>query len=107
MGRFKDDQRILMWDLYNEPTNGGLGAASFPLLKKVISWAHSISPSQPLTVDIWNRDKRLNDIALAASDVISFHNYGNKETLLNQIKDLKKYNRPVICTEWMNRPAGL
>ncbi|MEO5594168.1 MAG: cellulase family glycosylhydrolase, partial [Chitinophagaceae bacterium] len=105
MGRFKDDQRVMMWDLYNEPTNGGLGSASFPLLKKVISWARTINPSQPLTVDIWNQDKRLNEIALAGSDVISFHNYGNREVLLNQIKDLKKYNRPVICTEWMNRPA--
>jgi hypothetical protein len=106
MGRFKDDQRILMWDLYNEPTNGGLGSASFPLLKKVISWARTINPQQPLTVDIWNQDKRLNDIALAASDIISFHNYGNKEALQKQINELKKYRRPLICTEWMNRPAG-
>ncbi len=106
IGRFKDDGRILLWDLYNEPTNGGLGSASFPLLKKVVAWARTINPSQPLTVDIWNRDKRLNEIALAASDIISFHNYGNKEALQNQITELKKYNRPVICTEWMNRPAG-
>ena len=51
------------------------------------------------------RDKRLNEIVLAASDVISFHNYGNRDILLAQIKDLKKYNRPLICSEWMNRPA--
>ncbi|MEP6748794.1 MAG: cellulase family glycosylhydrolase [Bacteroidota bacterium] len=106
MERFKNDQRILMWDLYNEPTNGGLGSASFPLLKKVVGWARNVNPSQPLTVDIWNGDKRLNEIVLAASDVITFHNYGNKEVLLRQIKELRKYNRPLICTEWMNRPAG-
>lgn len=106
IGRFKNDSRILLWDLYNEPTNGGLGTASFPLLKKVINWAHTINPSQPLTIDIWNNNTRLNDIALAASDVITFHNYGNKEELIKQIKDLKQYNRPVICTEWMNRPNG-
>lgn len=106
IARFKDDPRIALWDLYNEPTNGGLGSASFPLLKKVVAWARAVNPSQPLTIDIWNRDKRLNDIALAASDVISFHNYGNKETLQNQISELKKYNRPLVCTEWMNRPAG-
>jgi hypothetical protein len=106
INRFKNDNRILMWDLYNEPTNGGLGAASLPLLKKVIVWARTVSPSQPLTIGVWNADARLNEIVLAASDIISFHNYGNRDVLLNQIHALKKYNRPLICTEWMNRPAG-
>ena len=104
--KFKNDPRILMWDLYNEPTNGGLGTATFPLLKKVISWARSVNPSQPLTIDFFDNNKRLNDIVAAASDVITFHNYGNKDQLQNQINDLRKYNRPIICTEWMNRPNG-
>ncbi len=102
--RFKNDSRILFWDLYNEPTNGGLGSATFPLLKKVIMCARKVNPSQPVSIDVWNNNQRLNDIALAGSDIISFHNYGNKEALQQQINDLKKYNRPMICTEWMNRP---
>jgi hypothetical protein len=106
MNRFKNDDRILLWDLYNEPTNGGLGSASFPLLKKVITWARSVAPTQPISVDVWNNDKRLNDIAIPASDVITFHNYGNKDLLVKQINDLRQYNRPLICTEWMNRPSG-
>ena len=106
MSRFKEDSRILFWDLYNEPTNGGLGSASFPLLKKVVTWARFINPSQPVSIDIWNNDTRLNDIAIAASDIITFHNYGNKEVLTKQIADLRKYNRPIINTEWMNRPNG-
>ncbi|MEO5592298.1 MAG: cellulase family glycosylhydrolase [Chitinophagaceae bacterium] len=106
IGQFKNDPRILLWDLYNEPTNGGMGSATFPLLKKVITWARTIDPSQPLSIDIWNNDKRLNDIAIPASDVITFHNYSNKEGLEKQINDLKQYNRPLICTEWMNRPNG-
>ena len=106
IGRFKNDDRILLWDLYNEPTNGGLGSASFPLLKKVIGWARFINPSQPVSIDVWNDDKRLNDIVIPASDVITFHNYQSKEGLIKQISELKKYNRPIICTEWMNRPAG-
>lgn len=104
MQKFKNDDRILFWDLYNEPTNGGLGTASFPLLKKVIAWAREVNPSQPLTVDVFDKNARLNDIIFAASDIITFHNYENKEVLLAQIKELKKHNRPVICTEWMNRP---
>ena len=106
IGHFKNDPRILLWDLYNEPTNGGLGSASFPLLKKVIAWARSIDPVQPISIDVWNNDKRLNDIVIPASDVITFHNYGNKEALEKQINDLKQYHRPIICTEWMNRPNG-
>ncbi len=104
--KFKNDPRILFWDLYNEPTNGGLGNMTLPLLKKVVAAARSVNPSQPLSIDIWNDNKRLNDIVFAASDIISFHNYGNKETLQAQITELKKHNRPVINTEWMNRPNG-
>eukprot|EP01036_Dinobryon_divergens_P060382 gene60382-80535_t len=106
LGTFKNDPAILLWDLYNEPTNGGLGSATFPLLRKTIKWAREVNPSQPVSIDVWNGDKRLNDIALPASDIITFHNYGNKEALTKQIKELQQYNRPIICTEWMNRPHG-
>lgn len=106
MGRFKNDPRIFIWDLYNEPTNGGLGTTSLPLLEKVVRWAREVNPSQPVTIDVWNRNKRLNDIAIPASDIISFHNYGIKADLVKQIAELKQYNRPVINTEWMNRAAG-
>ncbi|WP_158559230.1 cellulase family glycosylhydrolase [Deminuibacter soli] len=104
IGRFKNDQRILFWDLYNEPTNGGLGSATFPLLKKVIAWARTVNPDQPLSIDVFDNNPRLNAIIYAASDIITFHNYGNKEILQKQINELKQHNRPVICTEWMNRP---
>ncbi len=106
IGRFKNDQRILFWDLYNEPTNGGLGTMTLPLLKKVVTAVREINPSQPLSIDVWNDNKRLNDIVFAASDIISFHNYGNKEQLIKEITELKKHNRPLINTEWMNRPNG-
>lgn len=106
ISRFKNDTRILFWDLYNEPTNGGLGTTTLPLLKKVIAAARLVNPSQPLSIDVWNENKRLNDIVFAASDIITFHNYGNKDVLIKEINELKKRNRPVICTEWMNRPNG-
>ena len=47
MGRFKNDNRILLWDLYNEPTNGGLGDRSMPLVRKVFAWAKEVDPVQP------------------------------------------------------------
>lgn len=106
IGHFKNDDRILFWDLYNEPTNGGLGSASFPLLKKVVAAAREVNPSQPLTIDVFDRNKRLNDIIFAASDLITFHNYDSKDEVIKQIADLRQHNRPVVCTEWMNRPRG-
>ena len=63
-----------------------LGTTTFPLLKKVVAAARSVNPSQPLSIDVWNENKRLNDIVFAASDIISFHNYGNKEALLGTDK---------------------
>ncbi|RYF86781.1 MAG: hypothetical protein EOO00_12940, partial [Chitinophagaceae bacterium] len=103
VSHFKDDQRILFWDLYNEPTNGGLGSASFPLLIKVVNAARSVNPSQPISVDVWDRNARLNEIVYAASDIITFHNYDNRDGLLKHIKELKQRKRPLINTEWMNR----
>ena len=46
---FKDDKRIAIWDLYNEPGNSGYGNRSMPLLKKVFSWAWEIRPSHRIT----------------------------------------------------------
>lgn len=105
INRFKDDPRIMLWDLYNEPTNGGLGNTTLPLLQQVIQWAREIDPKQPLSVGVFDTNPKLNEIILANSDVITFHNYGNQQNLLNQINELKQHKRPIINTEWMNRPA--
>ena len=100
---FRNDPRVWVWDLYNEPTNGGLGDISLPLVKKVIAWAREADPKQPLTIAQWNGNKALNEIIFANSDIIAFHNYSDAENLRNQLQDLKKHNRPIINTEWLNR----
>jgi len=102
--RFKNDKRILMWDLYNEPANSGYGMGSFPLLKKVFEWAWAVRPSQPLTVGIWFMEyPEINKYQLEHSDVISFHNYSDTNSLKKAIDSLQKTGRPVICTEYMAR----
>jgi hypothetical protein len=100
---FSQDNRILLWDLYNEPGNNENGEKSLPLVKKVFEWARSARPSQPLSVGIWFDIPALNEFQLAASDIITFHNYHPANNLENQIADLKRYGRPLICTEWMSR----
>lgn len=108
ISRFKDDKRIFLWDLYNEPTSSGLGHRSFALLEKTFAWAREVDPSQPLSSGIWNKDRALNAILLANSDVVTFHYYENREKTARRIDEIVKMagGRPVICTEWMNRPLG-
>jgi len=103
---FKDDPRVWVWDLYNEPTNGGLGDVSLPLVEKVGAWAREVAPSQPLTIGQWNGNARLNDIIYRHSDVITFHDYGGPDRLAGHIGELKRQGRPLICTEWLNRGRG-
>jgi hypothetical protein len=101
---FKDDQRIVMWDLYNEPGNSGYGIESLPLLKKVFEWAWEMRPIQPLSVGVWNASlTEMNKFQLEHSDIISYHNYSGPENHQNAIDTLKKYNRPLVCTEYMAR----
>jgi hypothetical protein len=103
---FANDTRILLWDLYNEPGNSKNEEKSLPFLKSVFEWARDVNPSQPLTAGVWFENKPLNDFQLAASDVITFHNYRPPAELEPTIAELKAYNRPVICTEWMARTCG-
>lgn len=101
---FKDDKRVAMWDLYNEPGNSGYGNKSMPLLKKVFEWGWEIRPSQPLSVGVWNRGlSDLNKFQIENSDVITYHNYDAPEKHQAAIDTLKRYGRPLVCTEYMAR----
>jgi hypothetical protein len=83
-----------------------MDTASLPLLKKAFTWVRSANPTQPLTAGLWFDNKPLNAFQLGASDVITFHNYEDVESLARQIKALKAHGRPVICTEYMARSRG-
>lgn len=101
---FKDDDRVLVWDLYNEPGNGNQLTKSLPLLKKVFQWAREVNPSQPLTSGIWRLDfYELNRYQLENSDIISYHCYLNAERHQDWIHLLNLQERPLLCTEWMGR----
>lgn len=101
---FKDDDRVVIWDLYNEPGNTKHGNASLPLLKNVFKWAREINPSQPLTVGVWRLDlEDLNTFQLRNSDIITYHQYENPEKHMVWLGLLKTYGRPMICTEYMGR----
>jgi hypothetical protein len=101
---FGKDQRIVLWDLYNEPGNSNYRNKSMPLLKKVFHWGREVNPTQPLTAGVWS--KSLVDLTayqLTNSDVISYHNYENEKDHQLAIDSLRKFGRPLICTEYMAR----
>jgi len=125
VGSFANDTRVLAWDVWNEPDNEGGGhyQAREPkhknelvakLLPQVFAWARSASPSQPLTSGVWHDDDwsdaaRLNAVErtqLEQSDVISFHNYDWPEQFAARVRQLEKYGRPLLCTEYMARGNG-
>jgi hypothetical protein len=125
---FANDDRILAWDLWNEP--GGVSDNNYPseelkakdkiariavLLPQVFEWAREAKPTQPLTSGVWDVDTfsdspnlgELQPIQLRESDIITFHNYGWPESFQQEVAWLKqKYHRPVICTEYMARSRG-
>jgi hypothetical protein len=121
VGAFKNDKRILAWDVWNEPdnTNGSSYGTSEPinkvelvnkLLPQVFAWARSANPSQPLTSGVWkgdySADAKLDatqKIQLENSDIITFHNYDDGTEFEKRIKWLERYNRPILCTEYMAR----
>ena len=131
VGRFKDDRRVQVWDLWNEPDNmndnsyghkklklepeaGRKHEATLALLKKTFGWAREAQASQPLTSGPWihfrimDPSKRIpiERLQLEESDVITFHSYGKTDEVKQWVSALKKYNRPILCTEYMARPTG-
>lgn len=122
VGAFADDPRVLAWDVWNEPNNGGGDKPQdIPskvkrvdeLLPEAFAWARSAKPTQPLTSGVWegnwtdpSKESETIKIQLAESDVLTFHNYDWPEGFEKRILELRRYHRPIICTEYMARGAG-
>lgn len=110
VGKYKDDPRIWLWDLYNEPGHNGRDEVSIDNLRRIFEEARSVDPSQPLTSCVWNNIKTASELlpieklAIELSDVVSFHSYAPYTDNIEILAHLKSYNRPVFCTEWLHRP---
>lgn len=122
--RFGGDSRIHAWDLFNEPDQRNAiswarlevsdkTAKADGLLNKVFDWCQDVDPDQPLTAGVFvgvsgavERVSRINRTMLSRSDVISFHCYGPRKRLNTTIDHLERYERPLLCTEWLARSMG-
>ncbi|MDE1238197.1 cellulase family glycosylhydrolase [Vibrio aestuarianus] len=131
IGTYRNDARILLWDLYNEPTNRAiltLGKEEYfdesldpmatRLMEKAFDWARDEEPTQPLTVGGWHGDSTvetsnmpffahpMDQKAFELSDIVSYHAYTTAEKMSDMIQFLEKFERPLMCTEWLARHIG-
>jgi len=123
VGSFARDPRILAWDLWNEPDNGGGDPSArvaqkerlvTELLPRLYDWAQSVDPTQPLTSGVWNGEhwdqpttlNAVQKVQLTRSDVNSFHDYSWPETFALRARQMLSFGRPVLCTEYMARGNG-
>jgi len=124
VGAFAKDERVLGWDIWNEPDNGNGGSYKdlepknknelvIALLPQAFAWARSAHPTQPLTSGVWKGDWSVPEklepgakIQIEMSDVISFHSYDKPEVFEKRVRSLQQYHRPLLCTEYMARGNG-
>ncbi|KZS53496.1 cellulase family glycosylhydrolase [Mycobacterium ostraviense] len=123
LSQFRSDDRVLGWDLWNEPDNPARPYRSVEradkqervaeLLPEVFQWARSVDPSQPLTSGVWHgrwanprRRSTICAIQLDNADVVSFHCYGTPAVFESRIAELLPLRRPILCTEYLARPLG-
>lgn len=124
LDKFGKDERILGWDIWNEPDN--MTGPSYqkvelpnkveyvlPLLKQSFQWARSTNPLQPLTSGVWLGNwehfdslNAIQKVQITESDIISFHNYDSAAEFEKRILWLQPYGKPLLCTEYMARPNG-
>lgn len=118
---FAEDDRVLIWDIFNEPDNPNVSAygdieskdkaeLALRLLKKSFEWAREAGPSQPITSGVWRGDYSdpknlapMDSFMLYNSDINSFHQYEGPEEFTEVMNHLKQYERPLLCTEYMAR----
>ncbi len=115
---FGRDDRILIWNIWNEAGNSQRMEKSVPLMTKVFGWMREEDVMQPLTADVWGAGAdhpygwlknpgiyaEVERRAIELSDIISFHFYGDYSHARIYIAQLREFGRPLINTEWLHRP---
>jgi beta-galactosidase/beta-glucuronidase len=111
--RYKNDERVIIWNIFNEIGNGLRGMLSVPAMEKFFEIARSCDPIQPLTADAWTVNKTRDPIirapelrAIELSDIISYHDYRPFAESVAILDVLKEFGRPLINTEWLHRMQG-
>src|SRR5262249_51486035 len=124
LSQFRKDERVLGWDIWNEPDNPARVYRDVErkdkfervadLLGLAFGWARGVDPIQPLTSGVWadgewgdpQRRSTIANIQLDNSDVITFHCYDGPAAFEARIAELSPLGRPILCTEYLARTLG-
>ncbi len=118
---FRNDERVIMWDLWNEPAMYDTETPKImETIRQVAQWCREEGCTQAITSSIvWDSGNGSDggkyatqrNAAEAEMDIHNFHDYGMQENhsanvgiVVNRLKKIS--DRPIICTEVLTRPNG-
>ena len=110
VGTHKDDQRIVMWDVMNEPTCTSFYKADsdkrliHEFLLHFLDYVKAQQPSQPRTVGLMSSSEL--PLVQERVDVLGFHNYTRElREDIRRVREMgRKLGKPVILNEVVMRP---
>lgn len=121
---FADDERIVLWDIWNEPSftiDNPETIRELEWIEKMVHWCREENLCQPITSSIiWDPDRDA-DVSSetwkkraqveAMMDIHNFHSYdcarnfgAEIDYTIDRIRKIS--NRPIVCTEAMIRVNG-
>ena len=99
VGDHATDNRILAWDLCNEPHNSGNFQLIIEWLTHTYNMCKKMGVSQPVSVSVQGGIEQLRTVG-AISDLFLIHPYFSKmETLIEAVDFAKQQNKGVLATE--------
>lgn len=119
---FRGDERIIMWDIWNEPLMSGENCAKqMEWIRKIAQWCREEGCTQAITSSIlWdpeisaateNSYTAVRRAAEKEMDLHNFHDYAMQEGhssninyVINRFKKID--NRPLVCTECLTHTNG-
>lgn len=121
---FRNDERIVLWDIWNEPNmNDANTAEIMSWIAKMVQWCREEGCTQPITSSIvylggvannTAADTELRLLREKTESMMDIHNYHDYEcqdgfnqdtpTMVERFRKLD--NRPMVCTECMCRTNG-
>jgi hypothetical protein len=114
VGAFQTDDRITLWDVFNEPGNGDQEGTDLAVAKQLILWAREVNPCQPLTSSIMWTGPHPSPEQIAVEQLADVHNFHLYDCSANRMTNLEEMvrclksisDRPMVCTECLARPIG-
>lgn len=121
---FRNDDRIVLWDIWNEPAfNGSDCQSQMEWIKDMIVWCREEGCTQPISASIvWDAEivssmnkssetRKIRDETESMMDVHNFHDYcvqedhgKNVSVMVSRLKETG--DRPLVCTECLTRTNG-